>query len=176
MTQEPAPEFSRPVRLDTIGEAARSISMVAEPAECAALARRFGLVAMDKLAGTASILRTAQGIRATGRMTAAVIQKCVATSEDVPAEIDEEFALIFVAAAGGQSEEIELAADDLDIVEYDGQAVDLGEALAQTLALALDPFPRSPNADAALRAAGVLREEEAGPFSALAELKKKLQR
>jgi len=43
--------------------------------------------------------------------------------------------------------------------------------VADTLALALDPFPRGPNADVALKAAGVLSEEQAGPFAALAALK-----
>ena len=56
-------------------------------------------------------------------------------------------------------------------VFYTGGAIDLGEAAAETLALVLDPFPRSPGAQAALREAGVLNEEEAGPFAALAKLK-----
>ena len=38
-------------------------------------------------------------------------------------------------------------------------------------ALALDPYPCGPNADDALKAAGVLSEEQAGPFAALAKLK-----
>ena len=48
--------------------------------------------------------------------------------------------------------------------------------MAQSFALALEPFPRSPNADAALKAAGVKAEGEAGPFSALAALKEKLEK
>ncbi|HEV2747118.1 MAG TPA: DUF177 domain-containing protein, partial [Allosphingosinicella sp.] len=43
-----------------------------------------------------------------------------------------------------------------------------------TLALSLDPFPRSPAAAEALKAAGVKSEEEAGPFGALAALRDKL--
>jgi hypothetical protein len=39
------------------------------------------------------------------------------------------------------------------------------------LALVLDPYPRGPDAEAALKAAGVLSEEQAGPFAALAKLK-----
>ena len=52
-------------------------------------------------------------------------------------------------------DEIELSEDDCDTVFYTGGAIDLGEAAAETLALALDPFPRSPGAAAALREAGV---------------------
>ena len=42
------------------------------------------------------------------------------------------------------------------------------------MALALDPFPRGPGAEAALKVAGVISEEEAGPFGALAGLKDRL--
>jgi len=55
-------------------------------------------------------------------------------------------------------------------------AIDLGAAIADSLALGLDPYPRSPNAEQALRQAGVISEEEAGPFAALAALKSKLSR
>ncbi|MBN9990995.1 hypothetical protein JND45_16805, partial [Listeria monocytogenes] len=64
----------------------------------------------------------------------------------------------------------------LDTMPYDGAAIDLGEAAAETMALALDPFPRGPNAAAALRAAGVISEEEAKPAGALAGLKGLLAR
>ena len=47
---------------------------------------------------------------------------------------------------------------------------------ADTLALSLDPYPRSPNAEAALKDAGVLSEEEASPFAALAALKGQLEK
>ena len=40
----------------------------------------------------------------------------------------------------------------------------------------LDPYPRSANAEDALRVAGVISEEEAGPFAAFAALKEKLGR
>ena len=71
-------------------------------------------------------------------------------------------------------EEIELDADDCDTIGYDGAAVDLGEAAAETLYLALDPFPRAPDADAKLKAAGVIGEGEAGPFAALKGLRDRL--
>ena len=42
---------------------------------------------------------------------------------------------------------------------------------ADTLALSLNPYPRSAGADAALREAGVLTEEQTSPFAVLAKLK-----
>jgi uncharacterized protein YutE (UPF0331/DUF86 family) len=61
------------------------------------------------------------------------------------------------------------------VIPYDGGAmIDLGEVAAETMALALDPFPRGPDAESALKAAGVISEEEAKPLGALAGLKDKL--
>ena len=96
----------------------------------------------------------------------------------MPVRLDEAFDLRFVPepeTAGGD-EEFELEADELDTMFHDGQAIDLGAAIADSLALALDPYPRSPNAADALRQAGVISEEEAGPFAALAALKGKLSK
>ena len=66
---------------------------------------------------------------------------------------------------------MELAEGELDVMHYEGGSIDLGEAVAQTLALGLDPYPRSPAAETALRESGVKSEEEAraesSPFAAL---------
>lgn len=171
----PAPEFSRIVRIDTIGERPRTIEIEADETERAALSKRFALVSIARLQGAAALSRVAGGISAVGRIAAEVEQSCVATGEPVPATIDEPFQLKFVTEVeDAAADEVELSEDELDIVEFDGQAIDLGEAFAQSLALALDPFPRSPDADVILKKAGVLSEEEAGPFGALAALKQTL--
>ena len=167
-----APEFSRPERLDTIGGGARAVAITADAAERRALAGRFGLVAIDSLAGDFSLQREATGIRVRGRVTAALTQACSVTGEPLAATVDEPVALMFVAE-GEADEEVELSDDAIDTVFHDGVAIDLGEVAAETMALALDPFPRGPNADAALKQAGVLNEGEAGPFGALAQLLKK---
>ena len=75
-------------------------------------------------------------------------------------------------APGGPDEEIELGESDCDTVFYDGAMIDLGGAIADTLALSLDPYPRSAGAEAALKEAGVLSEEQASPFAVLAKLRK----
>jgi uncharacterized metal-binding protein YceD (DUF177 family) len=106
-----------------------------------------------------------------------VVQSCVATGESLPATLDVPFRLRFVPEDDASAaEEIELSEEDCDTLTYAGGAVDLGEAAAETLALALDPFPRGPDADAALKAAGVVGEDEAevGPFAALKGLRDKL--
>lgn len=172
-----AAEFGRAIRLDTIGEVCRTVSVEANAAERAALARRFDIVAIESLTGEVGLSRAAGGVAASGVLRAAVTQRCVASGEPVSGTIDEPFALIFVAVVGGETnEEIELSLEDCDTIEHDGQAIDIGEALAQTLALALDPFPRAKGAEAVLRRAGVISEEEAGPFGALAAMRERLRK
>ncbi|MGK6322859.1 YceD family protein [Sphingomonas sp. DT-51] len=167
-------EFSRIERLDVIGGEDRRVTIAAEPDERAALARRFDLVAVERLDADLLVRRDAAGVLVRGTVRAAVVQACSVTGDPLPATIEEPVALRFIAPGEGADDEIELGSDSIDTVELEGGGVDLGETAAETMALALDPFPRSPRAEAVLRAAGVLSEEEAGPFGALAGLKARL--
>ena len=154
------PEFSRSVRAEQIRRMTGDVHIAADADERAALARRFGLVTLDRL-------------EARGRVRASLAQPCVATAEPVPEVIDSDFTLRFVVEEGSavEGEELELDAEDVDTIGYDGQQIDMGEAVAETMALAMTPYPRSPQADTALKEAGVLSEEQAGPFAALLALK-----
>lgn len=160
------------IALDRVHDGDR-LDLVADAAERLAIAERLGLLALDRLEAHVALHREGQRVRAVGRIKAALAQACVASGEPVAGHIDEPFELHFVPDPGSAagSDEIELAAEDCDTLFHDGTAIELGEAIADTLALALDPYPRSAAAEAALREAGVLSEEQAGPFAALAKLK-----
>ncbi len=170
-----APEFSRVERADTIGEGERTVRIAADAAERAALATRFDLKDVESLEAEFRLRRDAQGVIAHGHVRGRVVQACVITDDPVPGVIDEPVALRFVVDDVTVEGEIELDEDALDTMLYDGAAIDLGEAAAETMALALDPYPRGPGAAAALRAAGVISEEEAGPLKAFAGLKAKME-
>ena len=171
------PEFSRRVRVDTLGGEARTLNLKADDAERAALAKRFELPAIERLSADVAITRSGERVTAKGKLRAAVTQSCVATELPIPAQVEEEFTILFRSEPDGEQteEEIELSEAECDVIFYDGGAVDVGEAVAQTLALSLDPWPRAPEADEVLKAAGVKSEAEAGPFAALAALKDKLK-
>lgn len=175
-------EFSRPFRLETLSADPRRVEIEAGPDEREALARRFALVAVDSLAAEAELRRAGEAVSAVGTLRARVRQSCVASAEPVEAEVAEDFRVEFrpLPADVRPEEEIELGEGELDVTFYEGGAIDLGEAVAQTLLLGLDPYPRSPAAEAALREAGVKSEEaaraEASPFAALAALKGKLEK
>jgi uncharacterized metal-binding protein YceD (DUF177 family) len=174
-------EFSRPFRLDSVASEPGAVEIEAGPAEREALARRFELVGIEALTAAGSLVRRGESIEAAGTIRARVTQSCVATAEPVDSAIEETFRIEFrpLPEAGSAEEEIELGENELDVVFSEGAEIDLGEAVAQTLLLALDPYPRSPAAEAALSEAGVKSEEEAraesSPFAALAALKGKLE-
>jgi len=174
------PEFSRPVRIDSVGELPMAMVVAAEPGERAALAKRFGLLALDRLEATLTLGRQGEEVTVHGTLQASVVQACVASGAPVPTTLAAPFDILFRPQPDGRSpdEEIELGESELDVVFYDKAEIDVGEAVAETLALNLDPYPRAPDAEAALQAAGVKREgeEETGPFAALAALKGKLKK
>lgn len=162
----------------TLADAAhgRTISVEADADARDAIARRLGLVALDRFALTAEVRAIAGGIGAKGEVQADVVQACAATDLPVPATIAEPFDLRFlrdVDAPVSEDEEIEIGSEDLDLLPLEGDRVDLGESAVQTLSLALDPFPRHPDANRILAEKGVLSEEAAGPFAALAKLRGK---
>lgn len=159
-----APEFSRSFALNTIGTATRAVSITAEAGERTALAARFDLIAINRLEAQATLVSEGDAILCSGSLSAEVIQECVATAAPVTAKLKTDFMIRFVAhlADAAAADEIEIDVDDCDMIEHDGQAIDLGEAVAQTLLLALDPFPRAKNAAQMLKAAGVVGENELG--------------
>jgi uncharacterized metal-binding protein YceD (DUF177 family) len=167
------PEFSRPIRIDTLGEAPRTIAIEAEAAERAALAERFGYLAIESLSADVALARKGEAVIACGALRAALTQACVASGEPVDERVDAPFEVEFRPhpTVAGPEEEIELGSAELDVAFYEGAQIDVGEAVAETLSLSVEPYPRSAAAEAALREAGVLGEAEAAaessPFAAL---------
>ena len=165
--------FAHQLRLDQIRDGER-VDLTADEAERKSICSRLGLEAADRLEAHATLSRNGDVVRAEGRLAASLTQSCVITGDPVAAHIDEPFELLFMPApaSGGPDEEIELGENDCDVVFYDGGLIDLGGAIADTLALSLDPYPRSAGADAALKEAGVMSEQQASPFAVLAKLRK----
>ncbi len=144
MPPEPSPpEFSRPLPLGLVGPEGRREVLEADEAELGALARRFGIPAVDRLRAELRLSQEADGaVRAEGRLTADVVQTCVVTLEPVWQRVDQEVALRLLPS-GREPRDAPDQADE--IATRDGVA-DLGEAMAEQLALALDPYPRAPGA------------------------------
>lgn len=166
-------DFAHRLLLDRIRDGER-IDLVADDDERSAIAKRINLASLARLEANATLEREGERVRATGRIRASLEQSCVATGEPLPEHVDEPFDLMFLPAPGDgdPDEEVELGAADCDVTFHDGAAIDLGAAIADTLALSINPYPRSAGAQSALNEAGVLSEEQASPFAVLAQLKR----
>ena len=81
MTDQPVPEFSRPLLVDHMAGDQVTQQLCASTAECQALAQRFGVVAIEQLAATVQVTRLAHGrmARVQGSVRATVRQVCVVT-------------------------------------------------------------------------------------------------
>ena len=170
------PEFSRQVAADTVSDAPRTLEIGADETERRRLAGRFGLKGIDHLSAEVKLARKAGIVHAEGIVRARVTQSCVVTGDPMPADLNAPFSVRFVPDAFGTSdeEETELSAEDCDTLPIEDNRIDLGELAAETLALALDPFPRSAGADAALAESGLAGEPDGGAFAALKALKDRM--
>jgi Large ribosomal RNA subunit accumulation protein YceD len=132
-----AHEFSRPLQVDRVPTLGSHERIAADEKECAALAKRLGLPKLHSLGG---LLKAAPwrggGLKITGTLDAEVDQVSVISLETFTATLEYPIERYFLPPrAGAPAEE-----EDVDIIEHG--VVDLGEILAETIALELDPYPR----------------------------------
>jgi len=180
----PAPEFSHPVSTARLGAKPAIYRLVANEAERAALAMRFDLLSLDRFEATVTLKREpGDAIRLDGEIAADLVQACVVTTEPVPAQVTDRFTLIYRPDIDEETaDQMALDNPEDEIIEpLIGDSIDIGEAVAQQLSVAMDPYPRSVGAQssaAVIKAAGG-EEDEAdapmarrNPFDALAALKK----
>jgi len=160
------PEFPRPLSVARISAAGLAMTVTASADERAALASRFKLPGIAALS-CRFVLRPAMGgaYEAEGTLHARITQLCVVSLEAFDSAIEEGFRLRFVPE-GDESEDED--PDAVDEVPFAADTLDLGEAAAQQLALALDPYPRKPGAALELPA----DDGAAHPFAGLARLRR----
>ena len=157
------PEFHRPLSLDRIGPQGLDRTVEATPAECAALAVRMNLPAVLAVSCTFHLVRDGRTVFARGVLRAKVAQTCVVSLDDLDAPVEEVFQVRFVPG-GQETDDIDPESDDE--IPFEGNVIDLGEAAAEQLGLALDPYPRMPGVDMP----AVEDEPEQHPFEALRRL------
>ena len=180
MKPQPVPEFSRPTLMESLKPGVNEFHVEAGPEERAALARRFGLVSIEHLAADLQLAARAdrRSVRVTGTVVADVTQTCVVTLEPVKNHIDAPLDRLYGEDVPQEPVSSVVYLDDLEDVPDPvvAGAIDVGEAVAEQLALELDPFPRRPGVIfEGYRAAdgkGTAEEGEQGPFAVLARMKR----
>ena len=151
--------------------------------ERAAIVERFGLVSLDYLKADVSIKAKdhGQGVFVSGQVQSKLGQRCIVSLEAVDEVIDEPFELLLVDPELANRMDEDESYLDPDAPEYDaleGDEVHVGEIVAQTLSILMNPYPRADGAEVeAPKSAHVsLNEpelEKPNPFAALSKLKDK---
>jgi hypothetical protein len=162
------------VRLDSVPDDGLHVTLTADPATCATVARLVDVDAVLRFEARFDVIRHGKsGLTVTGEVSARVRQSCVLTLEPVENDISEPVVVVFAAPKADAKvipEEIEIAVDGDDSPEplVNGTA-DLGHLATEFLALAVDRYPRKPGVEFRPPATA---DHGGSPFDALAVLKK----
>jgi uncharacterized metal-binding protein YceD (DUF177 family) len=164
------------VRIDQIPATGRQVEIEADAEARERLTERLKVSALERLSARLTATRFRGGVRVVGRLQGRVVQPCVITAEPVTQDIDEPVDRVFLPASQrphdpepGSETFVDLEGDDPP--DYiDGPDLDLAELVVETLALAIDPYPRAPGAslDSLELDDG---DAEASPFARLKDLK-----
>lgn len=178
------PEFSHPISASRLSFKPATYRLAANEAERAALSKRFGLISLARFEAVVTLKREpGDAIRFDGEISADLVQACIVTTDPVPARISDVFTLIYRADIDEETaDQMALDNPEDEIIEpLIGDSIDIGEAVAQQLSVAMDPYPRSVGAQSEIEVVqtALIDDDEAGapmarrnPFDALAALKK----
>jgi len=179
------PPFQKPYEVATLSRArTREFDLSPDSEEAVKIAAFLKIPQVSQLRFKGGI--SAEGDedwRIDGRLTASVTQDCVVTLAPVDEKIDEKVVRIYVPE---EEEAAILAEQDIDPDADDEPSgftdtIDPGQLAIEALSLALDPYPRSKDAEleeARFAAPGVepLSDNDLKPFAGLAALKEKMER
>ena len=174
------PVLSRPVKVDEIRDGASGEIAVTE-SELGSIGKMLGLVALDRLAFAYRLDRHGGGrLFLTGTLRASVTQTCVISLEpvearlEVPVEVEFWPAELVPSAPRTATDPGGTGLADWPEVIRDGR-IDLGPVIYETLATALDPYPKREGArfDWAEGEGEDGESAGTGPFAALAALKRR---
>ncbi|MBX3447308.1 MAG: DUF177 domain-containing protein [Parvibaculaceae bacterium] len=185
MKRETPSEFSLRIAFSEVPPAGKELRFEADEAARKRLAERMGIVELRRLSGVANVKPyRKEGLTLDCRFEAEAVQSCVVTLEPVEEQIDETFRQRYLpetqldlpaSKAAETQREVAVDIDAEDAPEpLEAGGIDIGEAVAERLALALDPYPRKPGVsfDRPPEEAGDASESRPNPFAALEKLKK----
>ncbi len=160
------------IGLDRISTKALNVTLEPDSEVCANLAKRFYLVSLADFIGEATLFAQGQDVLVSGWVKALPTYNCRVSNATYASSVETSFNLLFRAEVeANPHSELELSINDLDIEPLDPAGIDIGEVAAQSLGLALDPWPRAHDVDTVLPELGIITEEAAAlvrnPFAKL---------
>lgn len=175
MSRAEPPIFDAIVRIDKLPSAGRSVSVTADEPTRLAIAAAMKVTTVEHFEAELTVVPLRGGLRAQGSLRARIVQPSVVTFEPVAQDIAETIDRVFLPAAHVENHapgaEVFVDLEDDDFPDHiDGPEVDLSALLLETLALAIDPYPRVAGEN--LDDLDVGQDGGVGgPFAALARLK-----
>jgi uncharacterized metal-binding protein YceD (DUF177 family) len=180
-TEVPADEiFGARLRTKVTRGEGQEIAIRADGPVREVLAGRLGVLSVDEFAAEIEAVPFDGGVRVAGHLTARLHQACVITLEPVAQTIEVTLDRTFLRGPGpdkppsapipGPGEYV--PPERVDPPDwFEGDWIDLDVFLLETVALALDPYPRADNAR--LQTPEQENHEPDSPFAVLAGLKTK---
>ena len=175
------PNLSLVLRASTLEKNPKKFSLVANAADKAGLIERFGLMSLDQLSADIEVCNKGadKGVLVEGRLKAKFAQRCVVSLAEVPETLDTAFDLLLVdpeMALRMDEEESYLDPDAPDYDALEGDDIDVGEIVAQTFSISMNPYPRADGSAISAPANPNITVNEAelekpNPFAALSKLK-----
>ena len=162
----PKRELSLEVELDALPRNGKSFRLEADAAARAAIAARLNTLSVEALSGDIQVTATRSEIAARGVLHAILVRECVASLEPFEERLEERFAIDFRRCEKDKDADDEESGWDAPEI-HQAPVLDIGEMLVQQLSLAMDPFPRKPDAKSLAESYGGAKSANA--FSTLAE-------
>ena len=181
-------EIERLVDLDRMGPSGAALEIAPSDSERAALAKRFGFLGLPAVSARVTVDRRVGGqVVVEGRLRGRIVQACVLTLDPVTQDLDDTFRIVFKADMADdrdpESGEAVLNSQADAPEPLTGNMLDVGEIVAEQLALAAEPYPRRAGVkleDVLPKSKGGTRRGAPGqqrhPFAGLAALRDKPRR
>jgi uncharacterized metal-binding protein YceD (DUF177 family) len=164
-TKLPAPEFSRPIEVARVPKLGAHEKIAADDSECKALERRFKVPAVHAVTATLALKPwRGGGFKLSGSAVIDLEQQSVISLENFRTQQSVEIERYFLDLPKRNDDE-----SDFDIDPIPDGVINIGEVVAETIALELDPYPRKPGETFASVEPALISEqpEKPNPFKAL---------
>lgn len=173
------PGFKRIITRDDVPDDGRDVTLTASAEARTILAERYGLIALNALSAKLVVEPwRKKGLKVSGTLNGDVEQACIVSLDPVPSLLEVNFTLVYLPEDVSGRRALEIAVDPLAAEPPDPlplEGIDLGEAVAEQLALALDPYPRAEGAELSAGesqdSADDGSEKKPNPFEILKNLK-----
>ena len=140
-------EFSRPFPVETVKSGGLTQTIEASPPECAALATRYAIPAVEALSATLTVRSNAGRYEVEGQAEARLMLTCSISAEDYVQPVEASIRAVFVAGpVPAHTEDMPIDYEWDDPEPLDNGIIDLGELAAQHILLAIPAYPRKPDA------------------------------